>query len=205
MPEKEKNTQPVPAAPEAAEVKTVTAPLNANIGIEFSLIGTKLRAMYEKNGDEGYALLLAPSEQEADNAISIGQMVKDIQNLVKGVDANASTEEMEANLQESLSGLGDGGGNSPLDKLYLKLQMAFLYIKKTKTESNIEYAFQLQILSKDVIPKEIQSLVNVEYVSISVWNTSRKKVVERMALETVSDYLGETAQPALSENAEATA
>ena len=36
--------------------------LKASIGIDFSLIGTKLHAMYEKN-EGGYAVLLIPSEQ----------------------------------------------------------------------------------------------------------------------------------------------
>lgn len=35
--------------------------LKASIGIEFSLIGTQLHAMYEKN-EGGYAVLLIPSE-----------------------------------------------------------------------------------------------------------------------------------------------
>lgn len=39
--------------------------LKASIGINFSLIGTNLKAIYEKNGAD-YAILLAPAEQ-ADN------------------------------------------------------------------------------------------------------------------------------------------
>lgn len=52
--------------------------LNASIGLDFSLIGSRLHAAYEKNGSDGYAVLLIPSEQNADNGVSIGEVVEDI-------------------------------------------------------------------------------------------------------------------------------
>jgi len=58
--------------------------LKASIGIDFSLIGTQLHAMYEKN-EGGYAVLLIPSEQTPDSGISVKDLIDDIKKMAKGV------------------------------------------------------------------------------------------------------------------------
>ena len=173
-------------------------PLSANIGVDFSLIGTKLHAVYEKNGSDGYAVLLMPSEQTAEKGVSVGEVISDIQTLVSNMGGNASDDELKKSLHSGVEGLGQD--KSALEKLIIKLQMAFLYIRKAgKKESTVEYAFQLQVTSKDVIPKEIKDLVTIDNVSISVWNTENPKVIREMALGTINDYLEATGQPLLSE------
>lgn len=166
--------------------------LSALVGIDFSLIGTKLHAAYEKRGEEGYSVLLIPTAQEADNGISIGKVIEDIKKLVSGTGSEANTEEMEGDLTGSLSGLQEDGGNFDLNKIIVKLNMAYLYINKGKdpAEDVLEYAFQLQIITEGFIPKEIAQIVDVSNLSLSVWNTSRKKVVDQMQLITVDEYLG---------------
>ena len=171
--------------------------LSANIGVDFSLIGTKLHAVYEKNGSDGYAVLLMPSEQTAEKGVSIGEVIRDIRNLVSKMGGNASDDELKKSLHSGVEGLGQD--KSALEKLIIKLQMAFLYIRKAGKNSTVEYAFQLQVTSKDVIPKEIQQLVTIDNVSISVWNTENPKVIREMALGTINDYLEATGQPLLSE------
>lgn len=168
--------------------------LNALVGIDFSLIGTRLHAAYEKRGEDGYAVLLMPSEQMADNGVSIGEVIEDIKKMVKKVDENADTKGMEDDLNEGLSSLSENKETNQnkfeLNKLMVKLQMAYLYIEKTKETSVLEYAFQIQIISKDVIPAAIKELVSVDNISFSVWNTNRKKVVDKMALVTIGEYIG---------------
>jgi hypothetical protein len=72
--------------------------------------------------------------------------------------------------------------------------MAYLFIRKTSKESILEYAFQLQIISKDVIPEKIRNmgLIDIDNISISVWNTDRSKVKEQMSLVSVDEFLGTT-------------
>lgn len=168
--------------------------LNALVGIDFSLIGTQLHAAYEKRGEDGYAILLMPSEQMADNGVSIGEVIEDIKKMVNKVNENADTKGMEADLNEGLSSLSENKGTDQnkfeLNKLMVKLQMAYLYIEKTKETSVLEYAFQIQIISKDVIPAAIKELVSVDNISFSVWNTNRKKVIDKMALVTIGEYIG---------------
>lgn len=174
---------------ETPEENRAVSTLNANIGIDFSLIGTKLHATYEKKGKDGYAILLMPSEQTADNGVSIGEVIDDIKKLISSVDENAKTDQMDADLENGTSGLSKEEGFD-VKKLIIKLQMAYLYIHKSGEESTLEYAFQLQIISKDVIPEAIKKLVTVDTISISIWNTERQKIMEQMALMSINEYLG---------------
>lgn len=189
---------------ESAAGSGVVNALNASIGIDFSLIGSKLHAAYEKSGSDGYAVLLIPSEQNADNGVSIGEVIEDIKKMVKGVDEKADTSSMEKDLESGISGLSqEEDKGSILDKLIIKLKMAYLYIRKSSQESTLEYAFQLEVITKGMIPEGINQLVDVDHISISVWNTNRRKVVEKMGLTTIQDYLGmEEAVPQILEQPE---
>ncbi len=189
---------------ESAAGSGVVNALNASIGIDFSLIGSKLHAAYEKSGSDGYAVLLIPSEQNADNGVSIGEVIEDIKKMVKGVDEKADTSSMEKDLESGISGLSqEEDKGSILDKLIIKLKMAYLYIRKSSQESTLEYAFQLEVITKGMIPEGINQLVDVDNISISVWNTNRRKVVEKMGLTTIQDYLGmEEAVPQILEQPE---
>lgn len=195
--------------------------LNASVGIDFSLLGTNLHAAYEKKGEDGYAVLLLPTEQNANNGVSIGQVIEDINKLVTHVDKSASTEdkqedeqkemqeakqkEMQEEMQNdllngvgSLANLGknDDAKKEGLNNLIVKLQMAYLYIRKMKGQpSQLEYAFQLQVISRDVIPEEITELIDVDTVSISVWNTTRQKILDKMSLVTIDEYIGIAEKP----------
>ena len=68
--------------------------------------------------------------------------------------------------------------------------MAYLYVKEESGKERIvEYAFQMNILTEGLIPESVAKLVDVSRVAIAVWNTNRKKVIEKMALETIDSYL----------------
>lgn len=164
---------------------------NALIGIDFSLIGTKLHAAYEKKGEEGYAVLLIPTVQEADSGISILKVIEDIKKLVNNSGSEADTGDMEKDLTDTLAGLQADSSGFDLSKIIVKLNMAYLYLRKGADPKNdvLEYAFQLQVITEGLIPKEIAQIVDVSNLSLSVWNTSRKKVVEQMQLIRVDEYL----------------
>ena len=88
-----------------------------------------------------------------------------------------------------------------LEDIVIKLQMAYLYICKKGENSVLEYAFQLQVVTEGLVPETIKPIVDVTNLSISVWNTDRKKVVDKMALITVDEYLGVAALPDKSQAA----
>lgn len=166
-------------------------PISVNVGIDFSLLTTKLHAVYEKREAGEYAVLLAPSEPTADKGVSMKAAIEDIKKLINGVDKEADTSQMETDMQKELSRLGDEQANGfNFDNLVVKLSMAYLYISKTGENSTVEYAFQLQIITEGVIPKEIKGLIDVDTISISIWNTQRKRITEQMGLVSVNEYLG---------------
>ena len=186
--------------------------LKASIGIEFSLIGTQLHAMYEKSGN-GYAILLIPSEQSPDRGISVKELIADIKKMASDVSGgDVDTAQLETAMASAAADggkaddgkAGDGkdddgktggaksGKSMKLDQIMIQLQMAFLYIRKEGEESELEYAFQLQVLTEGLVPEAIKSIVDVTRLSVSVWNTDRRKVVDKMALITVDEYLGQT-------------
>ena len=171
--------------------------LKASIGIDFSLIGTQLHAMYEKN-EGGYAVLLIPSEQTPDSGISVKDLIDDIKKMAKGVsgsDTAVDTTQLETAME------GGGSTSMKLEVIVIKLQMAYLYICKKGENSVLEYAFQLQVVTEGLVPETIKPIVDVTNLSISVWNTDRKKVVDKMALITVDEYLGVAALPDKSQAA----
>lgn len=168
--------------------------VNALAGVDFTLIGTKLHAAYEKR-ENGYSVLLVPSLQNAGNSVNLGQVVKDIQQLISG--ESGKTEDMKEltdSLEKSVASL-DKNADDPakkkgLDAVEIKLNMAYLYIKEENGKERIvEYAFQMNILTEGLIPESVAKLVDVSRVAIAVWNTNRKKVIEKMALETIESYL----------------
>lgn len=169
--------------------------LKASVGVDFALLGTRLHAAYEKRGENDYSVLLLPSVEHADNGISIGEVIEDIKKLVKKVDDKADTGEMEKDLQSGIDSLNKEGEEPALDKLIVKLQMAYLYIHKTGETSELEYAFQLQIVTRGMIPEGVNQLIDVDNISISVWNTTRQKVLDRMSLVTIDEYIGIEQKP----------
>lgn len=205
--------------------------LKVSMGIDFSLIGTNLRAMYEKNGED-YAILLAPTEQTANEGVSIGELIRDIKSMTKEVtgDDNVDTAQLEQAMTSAASegaGAGGDGTKMNLDNIRIRLQMAYLYIRKTaggtdaagtaetagtagasqapgaaSGTSQLEYAFQLQVLTEGLVPENIKKIVDVKSLSLAVWNTDRRKILDQMSLMTVAEYLGLPEQTAADTQAQ---
>lgn len=179
-----------------------TNSLNAAIAVEFSLIGTKLHAMYKKDKN-GYKILLIPTLQTENEGVTIQELIDDIKNLTKNVTGSDSlnTEELTNALagavQESADeeGTSKKSGNANLpdtNQIRIILNMAYLYISKEgeQQESQIEYAFNLNILTTGLIPKALSSIVTVDHMGIAVWNTERTQILNQMSIAKIEDYLG---------------
>lgn len=177
-----------------------TKSLNAAIGVDFSLIGTKLHAMYKKDTN-GYKILLIPTLQSDNEGITIKELIDDIKSLTKNVTGSDSlnTEELTKALNGAAQeGAGEEGKKEANDKLpdtneiRIILNMAYLYINKEgeQQKSDIEYAFNLNILTTGLIPKALSSIVTVDHIGISVWNTERTQILNQMSIVKIEDYLG---------------
>ncbi len=196
--------------------REIMSELSALVGIDFSLLKTKLYAAYEKNGKEGYSVLLMPREQESDNSVTLDEIMQQINKISGRKTTSKEEDSMKAGIMESLGSLEKKDSslekeNSSLEKedssiktkdssletkdssienMEFKLCMAYLYWnKKEKEDATLEYAFKLQILTENVVPTEIQAIVNVDRIMISVWKTDRPKVINEMALISIKDFL----------------
>lgn len=161
---------------------------NMLVGAKFKLLGASEVATFTKD-NSGYSVLLAPSDTEANEGITIKELVTQVNDLFKNVNSNAKTI-AQSEIEEKISAAApvDSTGKSMVDftKLKVVLNQAFLYLNsKTNT---LEYAFSLSIDASNVIPKEI-SFLNVDSVIFSIWNTKRAKIMEKMALITPENYL----------------
>ena len=68
--------------------------------------------------------------------------------------------------------------------------------------SQLEYAFQLQVLTEGLVPENIKKIVDVKSLSLAVWNTDRRKILDQMSLMTVAEYLGLPEQTAADTQAQ---
>lgn len=176
--------------------------LNALVGIDFSLIGTKLRAVYEKRGDNGYAILLTPTPQDADNGVTLKVLMEDVKKLIYGKScSDEDAKKLEDSFGKQLGSLSEDTG-SDWKNIEIKLDVAYLYIDRGGSENITEYAFQMEIITEAAIPQEIKDMVTVNNLSVAVWNTSRKSVVEKMNLRTISSYIAELDSQAIEEKQE---
>ncbi len=157
-----------------------TSSLNAAIAVDFSLIGTKLHAMYKKDAN-GYKILLIPTLQSGNEGVTIKELIDDIKNLTKNVTGSDSlntedlTNVLDAAVEESAgeAGTSKKSANDKLpdtSQIRIILNMAYLYISKQgeQQESQIEYAFNLNILTTGLIPKVLSSIVTVDHIGIAV-------------------------------------
>lgn len=147
-----------------------TNSLNAAIAVDFSLIGTKLRALYKKE-TSGYEILLIPTLQSGNAGITIQELIGDITKLTKSVTGadSVNTEELTNALNGAVQeGTGQGGNGIEPEKIKVILKMAYLYIcKKEEKESQLEYAFNLDVLTNGVIPKDLRNIVIVTTFQLS--------------------------------------
>jgi len=164
------------------------------LGTKFTILGSKQTAAFKKD-DKGYTILLMPSEQEKNEGITIEKMVADINSLIKGVtgtDGTLTSEAVQNQIGTSVTDKNDSKDDKSktfdITKIKVILNMAYLYINSTESEKTIEYAFNLTIDAHELIPQDIKFL-NIENLTIAIWNTNRTKILDKMALFDPKTYI----------------
>lgn len=152
--------------------------LNLLLGVKFSLLKTKLDAMYRKEGDKN-VILLMPQEMTDNEEVSIKELVDGIVGMVKKANNGSVPAALEGELNTKLEGSFD---KSILDKIRIKLSMLYLYINKEKDEAVVEYALRLDVITKEAIPEGLRSLIDVEMLTLAIWNTDRALITDKMGL-----------------------
>lgn len=192
MPENEnlpENQEETPGGnePVITEKGEGTAPINVNVGVKFTILKTNLVAALQKD-DKKWQVLVAPTDAVASRGMSIKEIVAEIQNLMGGgQEAVAGLEDQLSGAVESMSDQKSGSFDPMSIEFYLR--QVFVYYEKEGEKSSAEYAFSIEVNTSQML-KQL-GVFNLEGIVLSVWNTKRNKVKERMSMFDIDTYLAE--------------
>lgn len=173
---------------------TANGALSMQAGIGFTLVGTNLYALFQRK-DGANTFLVMPTDHEPSGGMTIAEMVDEINNLLNGAAPGSGTLNSE-DIHTAASDVADAskkeGSNVQLSEIDWKsikvcLKQAFLYLTKGQSA---EYALSINFDTSVLFPAG-QSFFNVSGLTIGIWNTERKKVLERMDLLSVDECLKE--------------
>lgn len=162
---------------------------HAQAAITFELVNTNLVALYKKDG-ENNTFLVIPTDKEPSGGMTIADMVKDINAFLQKFDSSAAPINADdvANAVKDVNDASNKGSqeNPPVyESINVELRQAFLYLSTGKP---VEYGFELDVDISGLFPPDM-SVFKVNKLSIGVWNTDRKKILERMNIIEVDTYL----------------
>lgn len=170
-------------------------PVKVNAGIRFTLLKNKFAAALQKD-EEALSILLTPTNAPGENGITIRDMVDEIKGLMGTGDDDPEVQEMENQLQNTVSSVGDQKAEGGFDPMAIEifLQQAFLYYRSGQDASGkpvkkLEYAFSLRVDTTKMLKK--MDFFSLDEVTLSVWKTDRKKVTDCMKLFKIEDFLQE--------------
>ena len=168
---------------------------NVQAELDFTLIGTKLKMAFSKIGGTN-AFIVMPTEIDSEG-MTIKEMVKAINDFGKGYDPSMQSDLDEGKVEQAVKDVSDATAqkteNAELkalnfDTITVKLRQAFLLLM---TGKKMEYALEIDVLLDGVLPA--QTFVNVEKLSVMVWNTNRAKILDKMDIIDVEKLLEENA------------
>lgn len=162
--------------------KTTTENLNMRLGVKFTLLRTPLFAGVQKTTGDGYEVLLTPTDNIAGPGMTIEEMVNDINQLM-GKEGALNAEDVQGQLRTL-----NPKSEVDFQNIRISLNQAFVHYKST--DSSVEYAISITVDAKELLPTNV-GLINLEYMTLSVWNTTRPNVLTRMGLTSGVDLLGE--------------
>ncbi|MDE6844566.1 MAG: hypothetical protein K2J99_02195 [Lachnospiraceae bacterium] len=177
----------------APDVSADQSTFHAQAAITFELVNTNLVALYKKDGNNN-TFLVIPTDKEPSGGMTIADMIDDINSFLKRfssefveIDAGAVTDAVKEvkNASTRTSTQPPQQDSPDYQSIKVELRQAFLYLS---TEKSVEYGFELDVDVRGLFPSEM-SLFNVKKLSLSIWNTERKKILERMNIITVDTYL----------------
>lgn len=184
-----------PATTDAAQTpattgnaQNTTASPNMRLGVKFTLLRTPLFAGVKTAVNDGYEILLTPTDRVAGPGMTIEDMVKEINQLMGKKGGSNAEKALDAQqVQDQLTALKSGSGDVDFENIRISLNQAFLHYKST--DGSLEYAISITVDAKKLLPD--MNLINFECLTLSVWNTTRPTVLTRMGLTSGADLLGE--------------
>lgn len=147
---------------------------------------TKLVAAYEKVGS-GYKILVKPTDAAA-SKMSISDMIGEVNKMISGITGEAGLKDTDITDKIKDFYSTEQNGNL-LDNIEISLKQVFLYIDKShenQDENTMEYAFDLEIINE--VTKGLE-FINLETISLAIWNSKRQSVLDRMDMKKLDDLI----------------
>ena len=173
---------------------------NVQADLDFTLIGTKLKMAFSKIGGEN-AFVILPGELQTTEGMTIGEMVDAINQFGKDYDPSMTSDLTKDKVEGAVTGVSTAAakksGNDAdiqaiadsldFNKIKIRLKQAFLLLM---TGHQLEYALEIDVMLDGVFPK--QTFIDVERLSLMVWNTKRSKILSAMNIVDVDKLLEDT-------------
>lgn len=175
---------------------------NVQAALDFTLIGTKLKMAFSKIGSEN-AFVVLPAQLQDTQGMTIKEMVDAINQFGKDYDPDMSSDLTADKVQGAVSDVSSAAAKKnaeqtdadveamvnaiDFDKIKIKLTQAFLVLR---TGHQMEYALEIDVLLDGVFPA--QTFINVDKLSLAVWNTQRAKILSTMNIVDVEKLLEDT-------------
>lgn len=173
---------------------------NVQADLDFTLIGTKLKMAFSKIVGEN-AFVILPGELQTTEGMTIGEMVDAINQFGKDYDPSMTSDltkdKVEGAVTDVSTAAAKKSGNDAdiqaiadsldFNKIKIRLKQAFLLLM---TGHQLEYALEIDVMLDGVFPK--QTFIDVERLSLMVWNTKRSKILSAMNIVDVDKLLEDT-------------
>ncbi len=173
---------------------------NVQADLDFTLIGTKLKMAFSKIGGEN-AFVILPGELQTTEGMTLGEMVDAINQFGKDYDPSMTSDltkdKVEGAVTDVSTAAAKKSGNDAdiqaiadsldFNKIKIRLKQAFLLLM---TGHQLEYALEIDVMLDGVFPK--QTFIDVERLSLMVWNTKRSKILSTMNIVDVDKLLEDT-------------
>lgn len=154
-------------------------PMQLEVGAEITFMNVTLNSSYSKTED-GYQILIMPSNLDNIATVSIGEMINDVKELFDEKLEQKNVEEKINAVQDVES---DNAAALKIDYTKIKfcLKMIYLNIKKKGDKKTIEYAVSVQMVTDKLVPADIK-IFKVNSLSFNIWNTKNADILNRMSL-----------------------
>jgi hypothetical protein len=155
-----------------------TASVNMMAGVKFTLLGTELNAGFEQT-DSGKHIFVFQDLSAPNEGVTVDKLITDIKVLM-GVSTDVpGLSKTELSNKLAVVAKSD---TFHVDAIRIVLSTVYLEINiPTTGDSTVEYAFRLDVIATGLIPAEVK-LINIDRVTIAVWNTTNEKIKKQLAI-----------------------
>jgi hypothetical protein len=155
-----------------------TASVNMMAGVKFTLLGTELNAGFEQT-DSGKHIFVFQDLSTPNEGVTVDKLITDVKVLM-----GTTTDVPGLSKTELSNKLAEVAKSDTfhVDAIRIVLSTVYLDINIPNTgDSTVEYAFRLDVIATGLVPAEVK-LINIDRVTIAVWNTTNEKIKKQLAI-----------------------